>query len=232
MLDFRLNRKEQPDYILRVEPTTVTIEPTKEGEEPKTIETLDVYFADGRVFRNIAYNKNNIGKINDQQEKQILEGINNLPEFVSRQRTAKLMTLSGLIAGPIIGTATAVATVPRTPAGFFITLGAITLLTAAPGTYRLVRNYPIVNQLTKMKYRIDHKDELASFNQYENALEGVDEERANAFRYEQSEGRDPFRAMNLDSYDLEDLQVIVGNIEREKKYQFTYVKKPTNSQTK
>lgn len=235
MLDFRLNKNEQPDYILRTEPNQVTM-PETEEQEFETVDTLDVHFGDGRVFKNLVYNQENIEKINKKLEEQVTEAISNMDEFEKRHKKAKLKTLAGAIIGPVAGTALAAAILPTTSAEaealkFFLTLGVVTLGCMSPGGYKLVRSYPMMSQLTKFKYRNEHKDELDNFDTYENALEGLPEEKSELFRTVKEKGGDPFSAMNVDSYTQDDIETIVENIEREKAFQFVYVKKPTQSKT-
>lgn len=235
MLDFRQNKKEQPDYILRAEPNQITIAQTPEQEDVQVVDTLDVYFGDGRVFRNLVFNKENLEKINKKQEEQVTEAIENLPEFEKRHKKAKLTTLAGTIVGPIAGTALAVATVPGTSAEtealkFFLTLGVVTLGCMAPGGYKLIKSYPLITQLRKFKFRNEHQEDLDNFDQYENALEGLEPEKADLFVSTKENGGNPFSAMNVDSYTQDDLETIVDNIEREKAFQFVYAKRPSKPQ--
>ena len=81
MKDYRIAKK--GDYI-----TTISSNTLSDGTE-----TFDVKFADGRIFKNVLCNKNNLQKIVEQQDKQAEEGIELLPVL------KKKLTRQGIIAG-------------------------------------------------------------------------------------------------------------------------------------
>lgn len=227
MKDYRINKDEQKDYIIGVR--TVS---SKGKETPKT---LEVEFADGRVFKNIVCDDNNMAKIVEQLEKQAQAGVGNIEVFEKKKTVAgRVLALSlplGFAGGGLIS-ATVEQAAPELqddPSLFLIGMGAITLMAAIPSAYSLIKNSPKVKELRTIKYRNEHRTELDSFNNYENALAGLPEDTANMFLASVVKGEDPFSVVYIDSYDQQDLETIVENIEREKEYQFTYVKTPTNS---
>lgn len=226
MEDFRIKPRKDPRYILDVKPIEVATKDEEGNDE--IIKGIKVYFGDGIVF-NLENNEENLRKIEERQEKQVEEGISNLPKFKFRKTLGGCMTAAGIILGPIAGNALASATIP--PAAveadttkFFLTIGLVTLGCLIPGTYTIIRNNPKIKQLTKLKFRNDHKDSLNSFTDYPNALAGLDPDKAMTFTETQQQGKNPFSILNVDSYTQEDLERIVENIEREKEFQFVYKK--------
>ena len=104
MKDFRLDRKADPKYILDV---TTSKDTTRTEDGKKVQETLSVKFADGRVFKNVNFDEENIAKIIAQQEKQAKAGVGNISVFEKRKTKAGVMTGASIIGGPVIGVAAA-----------------------------------------------------------------------------------------------------------------------------
>ena len=193
--------------------------------------TLDVKFADGRVFKNIDACEENIEKIVVTQEEQAKRGIKNFAHFVREKKNAVAETIgSGVVAGSV---ATGVTFIPKIhealsvqdPIYVVAGIGAITVLSMVPGLVKLVRSKGKVKELEKLSYRESNLDNLNNFRNYPNALVGVRPEVAS--RLERS--KNPFSILNIDSYSLEDLQQIMKNINVEEAYDFTYGKEGTKA---
>lgn len=229
MRDYRIKKEQDPHYILQAVPIVT------EEEGKRSYDTFDVYFADGIVFHNQEYTEQNMKKVERKQEEQVDEGIKNLPIFKRR------LTISGVINGAsaVLGTIVATNVVPALeqatqteskPGRILCTAGVLTLLGLIPSAISLVKTKPIVSELTKLQYRNEHRDKLDHFDEYENALVGLSDDVADGYRYAKEDGEDPFSVVNIDSFTQEDMESIVSNIEREEKFGFTYVKKPTSTE--
>lgn len=234
MRDYRLNRKQQPNYIIEARPNMVVI---NEGNEVQETETLDIYFADGKVFKNVRYDEENLKKIADRQEQQATEGITNLPIFEKRLTRSGIITAASIVGGPIIasGISHVVAQSLQTPADPTMVVcagGILALCGAIPAAISLARNLPIVKELKKLKYRNEHREELDRFDEYENALAGLPKSVTADFMTAKENGEDPFSTSNVDGFTQQEMETIISNIEREKEFGFTYVKKPRPSTEK
>lgn len=213
MKDYRLDQKADPDYI-------VSVKEKKSTQDAKNT-TLEVKFADGRKFKNIIANDVNISKIIEQQELQAKAGVENIDVFKNKR------TRDGIATGLVLLVGGA-GTINMNSHTFVIATGVITLLTALPFAYSLVRNSRKVKELHKIKYRDEHRDELESFSGYENALAGLSTRKQKWFKDMMKKHEDPFSITEIDSYSKHDLETITKNINTEKNYQFTY--KPRQTQ--
>ena len=220
---YRLDRKADPKYILDVITSKDTIR-TEDGK--KVQETLSVKFADGRVFKNVNYDEENIAKIIAQQEKQAKDGISYINDFEKRKTKAGVMTGASIVGGPVIGVAAAtMAGSSANPVAFAIGTGIITLAAAIPSLYSLFKNGAKVKELNKIKYRDEHREKLRAYPLYENALVGLSARKRNWFEAMSKEGNDPFCITEIDSYSQNDLELIMENMDTEKQYQFVYAPK-------
>lgn len=231
MRDYRLNRKQQPDYIIEAIPKTSVFE---EAGETETYDTLDIKFADGKVFKNVMYDEENLKKIEDRQEQQVTEGITNLPIFEKRLTRSGIMTAASIVGGPVIASgishvAAQSLQTPVDPTMVVCAGGVLALCGAIPAAISLVKNLPIVKELKKLKYRNEHRDELDHFEDYENALAGFSNGVAGNYMAAKLNDEDPFSISNVDGFTQKEMETIVSNIEREKELGFTYVKKPRPS---
>ena len=75
-----------------------------------------------------------------------------------------------------------------------------------------------IKELQKIFYRNKKWDEINSYSDYSNALQGVKKTIAKKIE----ESPEPFAMINIDNFDIETLKKIVENIEREDEYEFTY----------
>ena len=99
MKDFRLDRKADPKYILDV---TTSKDTTRTEDGKKVQETLSVKFADGRVFKNVNFDEENIAKIIAQQEKQAKAGVGNISVFEKRKTKAGVISSAINITGKYV----------------------------------------------------------------------------------------------------------------------------------
>lgn len=225
MKDFRLDRKAEPKYILDVKTGTETI--VAEDDSKETRETLRVVFADGRVFNNLEYSEENLKTIIEQQETQAQAGVGNMSVFEKRKTKAGIMTAASIVGGPVIGAVAA--GVLSNPFTVAIGAGVLTVATAIPSICSLLRNSSKVSELRKIKYRDEHRDELETFDQYENALVGLSSSKRRWFSEMVKEGNDPFCITEIDEFSQRDLQQIIENIDTEKTYKFTYATRPASA---
>lgn len=216
MKDFTINKKDREKYIKDVK------KKSKAGQA-----YYEIKFADGRKFKNITCNDENINKIINKQEEQAQKGLENANVFKKKESHYKFTTIVGAVCSGLIGYA---------PVYDLVTNGNVQTLPLAAGTacvsatvYMLINyinNKGKVLELNKIKYRNDNEKELSEFKNYENSLNGLDSATKNVL----NKTKKPFSIINLDNYSKKDLETIKSNIEREKSYQFTY--NNTTSKTK
>lgn len=235
MKSYRIDKSKYPTDILEV-----TIGEPIEDEQgnPISKDSLDVHFADGRVYTRLENEPENIAKIHAKQEKQVEDGISILPRLKRRRTlggiTRGIFSLVGTIAAPIFSNQIILPTfdVEADTVKMAITGGilAVTGLAGAIGTGVYLKNKNLaIDELEKLKYRNDHSSELNSIDEYPNSLVGLSQKQIDRIEsYESDE--DPFNVGVVDSYTKKDLETIVSNVEREKEFGFQYVHK--NSHTK
>ncbi len=214
MRDYRVNKKENLDYILTVEETaeTVGMRETADGQEPIVEETYDIRFADGKVYTGILRTTENLEKILDIQEEQAEAGIANLPTFKKRKTLSGIMTAASIVGGPIIA-GVAGTTMHMKPLEMAITGGVLTLAALIPSAISFVKNKRTVAELEVVKFRNEKLDQLVKYPTYVNALVGLDEKTA--AWYENQAGKNPFSIANIDRLSLDDLSTIIENEDRE-----------------
>ena len=188
--------------------------------------TISVQFADGRVFEDVEYCPENIEKLVKVQEAQAKRGIDHYRVFKNRMNASRVKTaLSfagtlGLSIGATMIPAVSEAVDSAHPLVVCLGIGALTVLGTIPAYAKLYRDTQVVDELDKLKYRDAHKSELDSMNNYSNALAGIERRKSNWMR----RTNNPFSVINVDKYDIEDLEMIVDNISNEKSLGFTYAK--------
>lgn len=229
MKDYRVNKKEQPAYIIEAVPGTYTVQ-----EKGKTadVETLEVHFADGKVFKNVKYDKENLDKIIKRQEEQAAQGVENLPVFKRRLTLSGIMAAASIVGGPFIAANVVPAVeqamqVESDPTRISLATGVLVLCGVIPSAVSALKNLPIIKELKKIKYRDEHREQLDHFDDYENALVGLTEAQQTDYLEAKSTQEDPFCITKIDQFTIGEMETIVENIEREKAFQFTYVNRPT-----
>ena len=182
--------------------------------------SLEIEFADGRVFKNIERNDENIKKINKIQEEQARKGLDNYVVFKNRFIKAIVyLGCSGFATGLVLATAL---TSQMTPVELFTGLGVINVFGTIPSFCKLLRNKLKMNELDKVSYRDNNIDILKNYKNYENSLVGLDSCTSNYFN--ESSPDNAFAIVNADNYEKSDLETIVSNIDREESLGFTYAK--------
>ena len=222
MMALRLGGMDMKNYALTAADTSQFI--TDVREMPKG--TLMITFADGKVFKNITACPENFQKIIAQQELQAKKGIANYKVFQNKARRSKIGSILSWIATPaaIVGASTIPSVhqaMLQQPVLASIGAGIVMLFGVVPATYKCVREGKRMKELKMLSYRQEYLEELRSYAQYPNALMGLNPRLANWIRSSQ----DPFSILDIDSYDQEDLERIMQNIQTEENYQFTYPKR-------
>ena len=187
---------------------------------------ISIQFADGRVFENVEYNEENIEKLERVQEEQAARGLRHYKIFKNRLNMSKLKTAASFAGslGLSIG-ATMIPAVSRAvdnthPVVVCLGIGALTVLGTIPAYAKLYRDSKVVEELNKLKYRNAHRDDLDSIDEYQNAFAGMNSGKSRWIKRTDN----PFSVVNVDRYEIEDLQTIVENINNEKSLGLTYAK--------
>ena len=213
MKEYILDSREASSYIRDVRKS-------KDG-------SLTVEFADGRIFRGVHEDEDNLSKIIATQEEQAKRGIENYSVFKRAEMSSRFKTVLSGVGALAFGTGlTFVPSIQQAlqgqnPMVTVAGVGAITILGMIPAYAKLHHSKGVVRELDKLRYRGKHFDDLESFREYPNALTGLNPQTANWIR----NSSDPFCILNIDCYEKEDLEQIMENIEVERKYDFTYQKK-------
>ena len=187
---------------------------------------ISIQFADGRVFENVEYNEENIEKLERVQEEQAARGLSHYKIFKNRLNVSKVKTaLSfagslGLSIGATMIPAVSQAVDNTHPVVVCLGIGALTVLGTIPAYAKLYRDSKVVEELDKLKYRNSHRDELDSIDEYQNAFAGMNSGKSRWIKRTDN----PFSVVNVDRYEIEDLQTIVENINNEKSLGLTYAK--------
>ena len=210
MKDYRINKK--GDYIKTINQRTLS-----DGTE-----VLDVKFADGRVFKRVLCNKENMQKIVNQQEKQAEEGIALLPELKKR------LTCQGIITGctgalsTIAGYEVIQSLQSEESILIPLSLGLLTVTSFMLGLIPFIKNKLVIKEIEKIKYREEHRHDLRAYVYYPNSLVGVKETATDILNDAREQNLDPFYTINIDCFSKKDMKKIVENVKTERKYQFTY----------
>ena len=220
MKDYRLKDSKIKDYI-----TDVEIIRKVRRKSPTDFDEISIRFADGRVFDKIIYDEENMKKIIEQQELQAQEGLQNIGAFKKRKTKAGRICLATTI-GTSIGLGLGMAANGEfdEPIALAASAGIVTIM-ALPSLCSYLKNSIVLKELDKIRYRNQHLEELTSFTDYEHSLAGLSSKTVKYMNGLAEQGKNPFSIYRIDSYTKEDLEQIVDNINTEKAYQFTYVKK-------
>ncbi len=211
MKDYTLNQGSKKNYI-------VDMYLENDG-------TITVIFADGTTFYGLANTEENIQKIAAHQEKQAKTAITNYSVF----RNKLLLSTVGVLGSA--GAFTVVGNYISGLAGSTSSLEniGITCATCLVGTIPALVHFLKTNakfeELKKIFYRNSFRSSLDSYQQYPNALAGVKNRKH--FDYCAEHGEDPFSILSIDCFTKDDLETIVDNVEREKKFTFTYQRRNT-----
>ncbi len=225
MRDFRTDKTHNGDYV-----TDFEVMKDERGRDK-----IVVRFADGKVFDNIACDRENIEKLCAKQEEQAKKGIANIPVF-ERRRTISGLISSACFATGMVGSAAITNALEEAANSSFdplvvaLSVGTVSIVAALPGICKLIKNHGIVKELRKIEYRDKHRAELDAFQDYPNGLAGIDHKTGTALAKRSQGGNDPFGVHYISTYTEGDLKSIVDNVRREGAFQFVYRKAPTSSQ--
>lgn len=217
MRDYRL--KKNGCYIREV-----TSDILKDGTE-----VLNVKFANGRVFKNILYDKENMKKIVEQQENQAQEGINNLPLLKKKLKKQGIITgctgMLGGITGYGISQMQELLFQNDDPIILPLSIGLLTITGLAIGLGPLIKNKMIIGEIEKIKFCEENRHDLRAYIYYPNSLVNVNKKSAEILRDAKKQRLDPFYTINVDCFTRSDLENIVENVHRERKYKLKPIQK-------
>lgn len=202
--------------------------------------SIEVCFADGRVFRGISACEDNICKLCDMQEAQAKVGLESKNIFRNRALgSAGLTFISGV--GTMAASYFATTGIPAlhayasaNPTAVAAGVGVITVLSLIPGFAKLCKNKRLVDNLDLIQYRDENRDILDSYKSHPNSLCGLDDDLARWLACPSSDdgdsfSDDPFSIVNLYRFTKADLETIVNNIQTEQDLGFAYVRRRRSS---
>ncbi len=204
MKDLTIKKKEKEKYIVEVIDCG---------------DSLAIKFADGTVFSDYEKTDENIEILKDAMEAQKDSVLGNLPKF----RRREIMYDVGAVAIPAASTYLMLtqATDITNPEQLAIATGAVVGVELVGLLSQSIKNRKKVKEIKKFMLRDEMQEDLDNLDQYPHALAGVKSSIVRlAENYE-----DPFNALFSDMYTTKDLEKISKNIEREKTYQLTPIKK-------
>ena len=213
MKDYTLKQSERSGYILYYEECT-------DG-------TLNIYFADGTVFRGIANTRDNIEKLDGKLNKQAIEAMGDakykfFSDKADNSKAAACFVPSGImVAGVAASFIPAINNAIMLNGGTPIRVagvGLITLFGSIPTFAKMVRDTGKKEELDKLIFIRKNYELLSSFRRYSNSLAGISSRTIRRLRSVD----DPFSIVNIDIFTLDDLKRICKNIIEEKKLQLTY----------
>lgn len=177
--------------------------------------SIYIEFADGKRYKG-QYTPKKLAEMSNIMEHQAEEGITNLGYF----KLCNVGCLTGAFTS-VLGSITALRMETYlnssiTAGCMLVGLGAATFF-----YYEAVKNYRKITEIEKIQYRNAHQQELVSLGNYENALANIQDP---SLLGHIEENTDPFSAIYSDMYTKEDLEKIVKDVKREKRYGFTYKK--------
>lgn len=226
MKDFRINKKEKPDYI-------IDFSIVGQGTED---ETLEVEFADGKTFTGYEASKENLDKIEQIEEQQVTAGIGSITQFERlRKRLAiAAVTNACVLAGASVSLVDSLLTQSSAnqSSNFTIALsvgiGAVSIFTIIKSAMKLNKTNAILGDLYKFSFRNDKAKDLQRIDDYPNALCGLSEQTASLIVERREEGKNPFSVIYSNDYTQSDLVTICDNMAREDSLGFTYKKQMQN----
>lgn len=158
----------------------------------------------------------NFDKLVAKQEEQAKTGVEKLSAF--KKMKTKAGRITAATTGSIAVGGAALTLFPainqlasQNHAIVIAGIGALSILGSIKPGMNLVKYSAIIKELEKIKYRDDHIDLLRSYREHPTSLSGLNSDVASHF----ASSRRPFSIVNIDKYDIEDLQLMIDNIEKE-----------------
>ncbi len=209
MKDYSTNDQEKLNYITNF----------KKVKNSSGMTTYEATFADGKKFKNICCDEENLKKIVEVQESQAEAGIKNTKIFMNKKKKNGILTLAGIVISGMLFDLSQRSQLDNYST-YLLAAGTITFGTTLYEFMKYLKNSGKVMELRKIKYRNDNLDELSKVNEYENALVGLSNNKKKNIK----KSKDPFSIIEINKYTKKDLMTIMSNIEREKTYKFSYQK--------
>ena len=206
-------------------------------DEDETYETIEVTYADGRVFGDIENTEEMREKIKGKQKTQIENGLELLPGLKTK---VKLLKNSSLIAGLIgIGSITTGYIIshqslmsPEENTLALAALGTIAIFSEIPIHASLRKDVPKYKELSKFDMLKQYEQELKETPNYRNSLVGVKSEIADFIEECYANGEDPFALSDGSPLEQKDIRQILNNLETEKNMGFQYIKRNEKQEEK
>lgn len=178
--------------------------------KPIDDERIRLEFADKRVYRDLANTKENIEHLNEQMEEQVLSALPNIRSYKSKafiSNVGAVLCTTG--ATCFAGYVTALAGLPDDVR--YCLTGAALLTSAIPFTINAYKNNAKYRELSKIKYRENHRDKLESIDDYNHALDGI----GLKLRDHIEKNPMPFGVNYSSLYSQKDLESIITEMTRE-----------------
>ncbi|MDD5888694.1 MAG: hypothetical protein PUC82_04320 [bacterium] len=181
--------------------------------------TLTVTFGDNKTHSDIENTPENIEKIESKMEEQMASAIGRSKEYVLRSilATASVITTE---TGALVLKQTE--SLQKTELGQALT-GTVLLVGGAITVTWCIREWSRVSEISKVKYRNKHEDQLKNIDEYSHALDSSSSRIRSLFDEE-----NPLGICNVDKYKKSDLKKIIKEEKREdamkKTLGVTYVK--------
>lgn len=184
----------------------IDVKPNKDGN-------LSIKFADGAVHDDIEDTEENIKRIEEVMESSAKTAIKNEPLYVMRSFIATCSVISSITGAVAIRNIEAL---QGTSLGENLS-GAAVIIGGGICTVWMIREWSRVAEISKIKYRNRHQDELSRVSQFAHSLDGSNSKIRELFELEQ-----PLSLINIDQYKKKDLKRIITEIERERTVQEEY----------
>ena len=207
MFDYSLTKDDKKLYILKHEKI-------KDGNEDK----IAVHYADGSIdiIDDLDDNLDIIEVKKDEQIEEALSFSNKIKKRIKRS-IACGMTLSTSVC---VGGSILMANMPVDNQAKYIAVAGLGVIYFGSIFYSMKKNEP-VEELDKLKFLEENRDDLELYNEYNNSLNGLDNKTRHLIRSRNN----PYSSLFIEDYDLDTLQTIEDNIERAKYFDYKSKKK-------
>ena len=111
-----------------------------------------------------------------------------------------------------------------------LSIGLLTITGLAIGLGPLIKNKMIIGEIEKIKFYEENRHDLRAYIYYPNSLVNVNKKSAEILRDAKKQRLDPFYTINVDCFTRSDLENIVENVHRERKYNLNPIQKTYSKQ--
>lgn len=207
MFDYSLNNEDRKLYITKHEKVKINNE-----------DKIKVYYADGSIdiVDDLDDNLDIIEVKKDEQIEEALQFSNKIKKKI-KSSIATGMTISS---GVCIGGSIVAANMPIDNEAKAIAVAGLGIIYLGSIIHAYRKNAP-KKELDKLLFLNQNRENLESYSEYSNALNGVNPKIKHKIRSRQN----PYSSLYVEDYDIDTLETIDNNINRAKHFNYSSKKK-------